>query len=78
MKAPIFCLALVILACGGSENKQAQEADIMKSFKALRNDKVHHPMTPEIIASLEDEELEQAVVDNIFEEYRLESGDVSK
>jgi hypothetical protein len=51
-----------------SEQKmEPWEAELAKSVEAFKNRKIYKRLTPEILASIPDDKLEQAVVDYVYE-----------
>jgi len=59
---------LKIFGCSGQQETKADNPttdDILNSVEAFKNRQIYKKLTPEIISKLKDNELEQAVFDNI-------------
>ena len=73
-----MCARVIFLAIGlvalpsckkgmRDEKMEAWKADLAKSMETFKNRKIYKRLTPEILASIPDDKLEQAIIDYVYE-----------
>ena len=77
----MFASLLKLFGCGSSSDSTKQSdndtlaADILKSVEDFQNRPVYETLTSEIIDTISDENLEQAIIDNLWTKMRKDLAD---
>ena len=64
--AAVSIVALLVAACSGAKEEPKVDKDLAATMDAYRNRKIHTELTPEILASIPDDKLEDAVFDYVI------------
>jgi hypothetical protein len=73
MSARTILLVTILVGLSSCKNRVRDEkmetwkTDLAKSVEAFKNRKIYKRLTPEILASIPDDKLEQAIVDYVYE-----------
>jgi hypothetical protein len=71
MRLPfVLFISLAVVGCGDSSEKRPEKEAIDASRDAFMNRKIHSELTPEILVTIPDDEVEQAIIDYIWEEWK--------